>query len=222
MALQCGSLSPLRLESVEPGLRRAEISAIKDMSCQKNPKLIKVEGSVFFFSSENGIKTCLERRAPPVPSAPKAAPASVLLCPCILITTLLIFMRLGTQGGLQSVILSLFLSLSPHLSRLNLCCCGFFPSPSQQLLCCRPARRRVCTQPRRHRACKGPRGGCLCLLVAQFGVRLGGWVQNYLHHTWQPRHPEIELRDGRRCAGVERACVFACVSAARSGSDAGT
>lgn len=41
----------------------------------------------------------------PIPSAPKAAPASVLLCPCILITTLLIFIRLGTQGGLQSVIL---------------------------------------------------------------------------------------------------------------------
>lgn len=100
------------------------------MSCQKNSKLIKVEGSVFFFSSENGIKTCLERRAPPVPSAPKAAPASVLLCPCILITTLLIFMRIGTQGGLQSVILSLFLSprhlsLSLSLSRLNL----FFFSP---------------------------------------------------------------------------------------------
>lgn len=106
-------------------MRRAEISAIKDMSCQKNSKLIKVEGSVFFFSSENGIKTCLERRAPPVPSAPKAAPASVLLCPCILITTLLIFMRLGTQGGLQSVILSLSLSLPPpHLSQLNLW--GFF------------------------------------------------------------------------------------------------
>lgn len=109
-------------------MRRAEISAIKDMSCQKNSKLIKVEGSVFFFSSENGIKTCLERRAPPVPSAPKAAPASVLLCPCILITTLLIFMRLGTQGGLQSVILSLFLSLfPPHLSRLSRW--GFFPFP---------------------------------------------------------------------------------------------
>lgn len=110
-------------------MRRAEISAIKDMSCQKNSKLIKVEGSVFFFSSENGIKTCLERRAPPVPSAPKAAPASVLLCPCILITILLIFMRIGTQGGLQSVILSLFLSPSLSLSRLNLC--GFFfPFPN--------------------------------------------------------------------------------------------
>lgn len=125
MALQHGSLSPLRLE---PGLRRAEISAIKDTSCQKNSKLIKVEGSVFFFSSENGIKTCLERRAPPVPSAPKAAPASVLLCPCILITTLLIFMRLGTQGGLQSVILSLFLSLPPHTS-LSAESGFFFPFP---------------------------------------------------------------------------------------------
>lgn len=110
-------------------MRRAEISAIKDMSCQKNSKLIKVEGSVFFFSSENGIKTCLERRAPPVPSAPKAAPASVLLCPCILITILLIFMRIGTQGGLQSVILSLFLSPSLSLSAESVWF-FFFPSPT--------------------------------------------------------------------------------------------
>lgn len=118
-ALERGSLSLLTLELVEPGLRGAEISAIKDMSCQKTSKLIKVEGSVFFFSSENGIKTCLERRTPPVPSAPKAAPASVLLCPCILITTLLIFMRLGTQGGLQSVILSLSLSFPPSPTSLG-------------------------------------------------------------------------------------------------------
>lgn len=143
------------------------------MSCQKNSKLIKVEGSVFFFSSENGIKTCLERRAPPVPSAPKAAPASVLLCPCILITTLLIFMRIGTQGGLQSVILSLFLSprhlsLSLSLSRLNL---FFFFSPSQQLACCRSVRGRVCTQSRGAVRARGghprvPRGGNRITLVA--------------------------------------------------------
>lgn len=155
-------------------MRRAEISAIKDMSCQKNSKLIKVEGSVFFFSSENGIKTCLERRAPPVPSAPKAAPASVLLCPCILITTLLIFMRLGTQGGLQSVILSLSLSSPPNLSRLSrwVFYFFFFPSPSQQLACCgfacarspegaeRARGRGVGTQPVLAAGRAGNAGGC--------------------------------------------------------------
>lgn len=206
-------------------MRRAEISAIKDMSCQKNSKLIKVEGSVFFFSSENGIKTCLERRAPPVPSAPKAAPASVLLCPCILITTLLIFMRLGTQGGLQSVILSL--SLSPPPPPLSAESVGFFfPSPSQQLVCCRSIRGRVCMQPRRRRACKGPwrgEGARACQWrVARLGVRVGGWEQDCPRHAWQPRHPETKLRDAERRSGWERACVRAYVTATHSGRDAGT
>lgn len=160
------------------------------MSCQKNSKLIKVEGSVFFFSSENGIKTCLERRAPPVPSAPKAAPASVLLCPCILITILLIFMRIGTQGGLQSVILSLFLSPSLSLSRLNLC--GFFFSLPQQLVC----RRSV------PRARADPRC-CVCKGRARGLARGCGCEWDCPHGTW---HPETKLSGAARsehvCANV--------------------
>lgn len=153
------------------------------MSCQKNSKLIKVEGSVFFFSSENGIKTCLERRAPPVPSAPKAAPASVLLCPCILITILLIFMRIGTQGGLQSVILSLF--LSPSLSRLNLCGVFFFPFPNSW----RAADPyRMCVPTRGAGCARGGRGGCGC-----------EW--DCPHCT---RHPETKLS---RAARSEHVCV---------------
>lgn len=144
------------------------------MSCQKNSKLIKVEGSVFFFSSENGIKTCLERRAPPVPSAPKAAPASVLLCPCILITTLLIFMRLGTQGGLQSVILSLSLSSPPNLSRLSRWVFYFFffslPLPNSW----RAADSRVRAAPKA-RSVRGAAawGHSLCWLLAGLGTRVG-------------------------------------------------
>lgn len=179
-------------------MRRAEISAIKDMSCQKNSKLIKVEGSVFFFSSENGIKTCLERRAPPVPSAPKAAPASVLLCPCILITTLLIFMRLGTQGGLQSVILSLSLSSPPNLSRLSRWVFYFFffpfPFPTVGVL-----RIRVCAQPRRRGACEGPRrGDTACAGCWQGWER--GWVWDCPCHARQPRQPQVKLPPtGARC-----------------------
>ncbi|XP_040387069.1 uncharacterized protein LOC121057267 [Cygnus olor] len=196
-AFHRGSLSPVRLETVEPGLRRAEISAIKDMSCQKNSKLIKVEGSVFSFSSENGIKTCLERRAPPVPSAPKAAPASVLLCPCILITTLLIFMRIGTQGGLQSVILSLSLSPPPPLP-LSLSAESVFffslPFPTVGVLQIR-ARLRVHAEPRR----------CACKGRAPMGAT--GWVWDCPRGMGQPRHPEMKLN---RAAprGSEHVCAY--------------
>lgn len=166
-------------------MRRAEISAIKDMSCQKNSKLIKVEGSVFFFSSENGIKTCLERRAPPVPSAPKAAPASVLLCPCILITTLLIFMRLGTQGGLQSVILSLFLSLfpPPPLSAESV---GFFslPLPNSWRAADPGARSPEGAGRARGRGVGRPQ----CRPVAGLGMRVAAGLP-----LPQPRQPEVKL-----------------------------
>lgn len=193
------------------------------MSCQKNSKLIKVEGSVFFFSSENGIKTCLERRAPPVPSAPKAAPASVLLCPCILITILLIFMRIGTQGGLQSVILSLF--LSPSLSRLNLCGVFFSPFPTvgmpqiRTACACRPEVLGVQGEdvgavgvsgiapivhgiPRRSSAVLLGASMCVCNVVPCTRCGMSAWEQS---STVLP----AELMHVR--AGVRGACAHTCV-----------
>lgn len=106
-------------------MRRAEISAIKDMSCQKNSKLIKVEGSVFFFSSENGIKTCLERRAPP---RSQRSEGSACIRPAVSLHfnyhLINIHEARHSRGIAVCHSLSFSLSPPPHLSQLNLW--GFF------------------------------------------------------------------------------------------------